>query len=140
MKKAFSLMELMIVIIILGLLASLVLPSLMGQGEKAKRKLVCVAMGQIKQALNAYKLDNGSYPDQEHGLQALIQNPSPEDNPNYDPSGYFENKILPKDSWKNPFIYVTTEDGFNLISLGADRKEGGTNENKDITYADCIKQ
>ena len=140
MKKAFSLMEQMIVIIILGLLAAMVMPSLIGQGEQAKQKLVCVQMKSIKNALDMFKLDNGTYPDQEMGLEALIKNPNPENYPNYSASGYFENPILPKDPWKSPFIYVQTEDGINLISLGADRKEGGSKENKDITYADCIKQ
>jgi general secretion pathway protein G len=140
MKKAFSLMELMIVIIILGLLAALVMPSLIGKSEEAKQDLVCIQMKSIKNALDMFRLDNGGYPDQERGLDALIKNPNPEDYPNYSSSGYFENAILPKDPWKSPFIYIQTEDGINLISLGADRKEGGTKENKDISYADCIKQ
>ncbi len=140
MKKAFSLMELMIVIIILGLLAALVMPNLIGKSEQAKQNLVCVQMKSIKNALDMFKLDNGSYPEQEMGLDALVKNPNAENFPNYAPSGYFENGILPKDPWKSPFIYVQTEDGINLISLGADRKEGGSKENKDITYADCIKQ
>lgn len=140
MKKAFSLMELMIVIIILGLLAALVMPNLIGKSEEAKQKLVCVQMKSVKNALDMFKLDNGSYPDQEHGLKALTQNPDSERYPGYAPSGYFENGILPKDPWKSPFIYTLTDEGPNLISLGADRKESGTKENKDITYAECIKQ
>lgn len=140
MKKAFSLMELMIVIIILGLLAALVMPSLIGKSEEAKQDLVCIQMKSIKNALDMFRLDNGRYPDQEHGLEALVKNPSPEDYPNYSPSAYFENAIVPKDPWKTPYIYIQTEDGINLISLGANRKEGGTKENKDITYANCIKQ
>ena len=104
---------------------------------EAKQNLVCVQMKSIKNALDMFKLDNGSYPDQEMGLDALIKNPNPENFPNYATSGYFENGILPKDPWKSPYIYVQTEEGINMISLGADRKEGGTKENKDITYADC---
>ncbi|MEA3523358.1 MAG: type II secretion system major pseudopilin GspG [Campylobacterota bacterium] len=140
MKKAFSLMELMIVIIILGLLAALVMPSLIGKSEEAKQDLVCIQMKSIKNALDMFRLDNGRYPDQEHGLDALSKNPSPEDYPGYSPSAYFENGIVPKDPWKTPYIYIQTEDGIDLISLGANRKEGGTKENKDITYANCIKQ
>ncbi len=140
MKKAFSLMELMIVIIILGLLAALVMPSLIGKSEEAKRDLVCIQMKSIKNALDMFRLDNGAYPEQEQGLQALVKNPNAEDYPNYSPSGYFENGLLPKDPWKKPYIYIRTEDGIDLISLGADRKEGGAKENKDITYANCIKQ
>ncbi len=133
-------MELMIVIIILGLLAALVMPSLIGKSEEAKQDLVCIQMKSIKNALDMFRLDNGGYPEQEHGLNALAKNPSSEDYPNYSPSGYFENGIIPKDPWKTSYIYILTEDGIDLISLGANRKEGGTKENKDITYANCIKQ
>jgi general secretion pathway protein G len=87
-----------------------------------------------------FKLDNGSYPDQEHGIKALSKNPDPERYPNYAQSGYFEDGIVPKDPWKSSYIYTQSDDGINLISLGADRKEGGTKENEDITYAECIKQ
>ena len=140
MKKAFSLMELMIVIIILGLLAALVMPNLIGKSEQAKQNLVCIQMKSIKNALDMFKLDNGSYPEQEQGLNALVKNPNPEMYTSYAPDGYFENAIVPKDPWKTPYIYVRTENGINLISLGANKKEGGTKENKDVTYADCIKQ
>jgi general secretion pathway protein G len=140
MRQAFTLMELMIVIIILGLLASLVMPNLIGKSEQAKQKLVCVQMRGIKNSLDMFKLDNGTYPDAEEGLQALVKNPDSEKYPNYASGGYFEDGNLPKDPWKNRYIYVPGEDGINLISLGADRKEGGTDENKDITYAECVKQ
>jgi general secretion pathway protein G len=140
MRGAFTLMELMIVIIILGILAALVMPNLMGKSEEAKQKLVCVQMVQIKHSLDMFKLDNGNYPDAEEGLEALVKNPDAEKYPNYASSGYFQDGVMPKDPWKNRYIYVPAENGVNLISLGADRKEGGTGENKDITYAECIKQ
>jgi len=139
MRGAFTLMELMIVIIILGLLASLVMPNLIGKGEQAKQKIVCIQMNQIKHSLDMFKLENGMYPDAEEGLQALAKNPDPEKYPNYSPGGYFEEGKMPKDPWKNSYIYVPGDDGINLISLGADRKEGGTDENKDITYVECNK-
>jgi general secretion pathway protein G len=139
-RNGFSLMELMIVIIILGLLAALVMPKLIGKSEEAKQDLVCIQMKSIKNALDYFKLDNGSYPDVEEGLDALAKNPSSEKYPNYSSGGYFEEGIIPKDPWKSPYIFIPGEDGINLISLGADRKEGGKNENKDITYAECIKQ
>ena len=140
-RRGFSLMELMIVIVILGLLAGLVMPKLLGRADKAKQDLVCVAMGSIKQALNTFKLDNGSYPTQEQGLKALLQNPDEEAYPNYADGGYFENGVLPKDPWKHHYIYIYDEEnGLNLISLGADGKEGGSKENKDITYDMCKKK
>ena len=140
MRGAFTLMELMIVIIILGLLATLVMPNLIGKSEQAKQKLVCVQMKGIKNSLDMFKLDNGTYPDAEEGLEALAKNPDPEKYPNYASGGYFEDGNLPKDPWKNRYIYVPADNGINLISLGADRKEGGSDENKDITYAECVKQ
>ncbi len=136
-RGAFSLMELMIVIIILGLLASLVLPNLMGKGEEAKRKLVCVQMKGVAETLKMFKLDNGVYPTTEEGLQALITNPSEEDYPSYAPSAYLEGKSIPKDSWKKEFIYINKGNDFDLISLGADRKEGGEGDASDIRFSEC---
>ncbi len=122
MKKAFSLMELMVVIIILGLLAAFVLPNLTGKSEEAKDKIVCVQMKSISQALKLYKLDNSTYPTTEEGLNILIE------------KKYFEDGKLPKDSWSNPFIYVQSDDSFDLISMGADKKE---NTEDDIYYSKC---
>ena len=136
-RNAFSLMELMIVIIILGLLASLVLPNLMGKGEEAKRKLVCVQMKGVGETLKMFKLDNGVYPSTEEGLQSLLTNPSEEDYPSYAPSAYLEGKNIPKDSWKKEFIYINNDGEYDLISLGADRKEGGKDGAKDIRFSEC---
>ena len=136
-RNAFSLMELMIVIIILGLLASLVLPNLMGKGEEAKRKLVCVQMKGVGETLKMFKLDNGVYPSTEEGLEALLKNPSEEDYPSYAPSAYLEGKNIPKDSWKKEFIYINNDGDYDLISLGADRKEGGKDGAKDIRFSEC---
>jgi len=136
-RNAFSLMELMIVIIILGLLASLVLPNLMGKGEEAKRKLVCVQMKGVSETLKMFKLDNGVFPTTEEGLQALITNPSEEDYPSYAESAYLDGKNVPKDSWKKEFIYINSGDTFDLISLGADRKEGGEDGARDIRFSEC---
>lgn len=136
-RNAFSLMELMIVIIILGLLASLVLPNLMGKGEEAKRKLVCVQMKGVGETLKMFKLDNGIYPSTEEGLQALLTNPSEEDYPSYAPNAYLEGKNLPKDSWKKEFIYINKGSEYDLISLGSDRKEGGEDDASDIRFSEC---
>ena len=140
MKKAFSLMELMIVIIILGLLAALVMPNLIGKGEEAKQKLVCVQMKGISQALKMFKLDNGNYPETEEGLKALINNPDTEKYTSYSKNGYFEDGNLPKDPWNNKYIYINNGERFELISLGADRKEGGKGENRDIRLSECQKR
>lgn len=122
MRKAFSLMELMVVIVILGLLAAFVLPSLTQKGEDAKKSLVCVQMKSVSQALKMYKIDKSTYPSTEEGLKILLQ------------QNYFENNKLPKDSWGNSFLYILEENGFDLISLGADKKESTSD---DIYFSKC---
>ncbi len=139
MKKGFSLLELMIVIIILGLLAALVMPNLIGKGEQAKRKLVCVQMRSIMQTLDMFKADQGSYPSTEEGLKILSKNSNSQKYKNYPTSGYFEEGKIPKDSWGHKFIYIFSGTRPDLISLGADGKEGGKNEAKDIRYSQCQK-
>ncbi|MDD2699148.1 MAG: type II secretion system major pseudopilin GspG [Arcobacteraceae bacterium] len=124
-KKAFTLMELMVVIIILGLLASFVLPSLTGKSDEAKVKITCIEMKNIAQAIKMYKIDNSSYPSTSEGLNILIE------------KKYFEDGKLPKDSWGNPFIYTDGENGFELISFGGDKSEGGSD---DIYYSKCQEQ
>ena len=121
-RKAFSLMELMVVIIILGLLASFVLPSLTGKSEDAKKKITCVQMKSISQALKMFKIDNSAYPTTEEGLQILVD------------KKYFEDNKLPKDSWGVNYIYTSEEDSFDIISFGANKKEGGQD---DIYYSKC---
>lgn len=137
-KNGFTLIELMIVIVILGLLAAMVMPSLTGKGEEAKRNLVCVQMKSIYNgALDMFKMNNSFYPTTEEGLEALVKNPDEEKYPNYSKSGYFKDNKIPKDSWGNPFVYINEEGSVELISLGADRKEGGTKEAKDIKMSEC---
>jgi general secretion pathway protein G len=140
MRKAFSLIELMIVIVILGLLAAMVLPSLTGKGEEAKKNLVCVQMKSIYNgSLDMFKIDNGVYPSTEEGLEALGKNPDEEKYPNYSASGYFKDGVLPKDSWGNTFIYLNEDGKIEIISLGADRAEGGKDEAADIKMSECKK-
>ncbi len=124
-KKAFTLMELMVVIIILGLLASFVLPSLTGKSEEAKAKITCVQMKSISQALKMFKIDNSMYPTTEEGLKILVD------------KKYFEDNKLPTDSWGNNYIYTSNEDGFDIISFGANKKEGGKD---DIYSSKCNKK
>lgn len=117
-------MELMVVIIILGLLAAFVLPNLTGKSDEAKDKLVCIQMKSIAQTLKMFKLDNSSYPKTDEGLKLLVE------------KKYFEDGKLPKDAWGNDFIYIATEDTFDLISFGSDKKE---NTKDDIYLSKCTK-
>lgn len=137
MRKAFSLMELMIVIIILGLLAAMVMPNLVGKGEQAKQKLVCIQMKTISDALKTFKIELGSYPTMDEGIDALIKNPDNEKYKSYPSGGYLDGKHAPKDPWGYGYVYVVNDDGFDLVSLGADGKEGGSAENQDITFTKC---
>ena len=126
-RRGFSLIELMIVIVILGLLAAMVMPALTGKGEEAKRDLVCVQMKKIYDgALDMYKIKNSVYPSTEEGLKALTEG-----------GNYFKDDKMPKDSWGNEFIYINDEDKVELISLGADKKEGGKDAAKDIKMSEC---
>ncbi len=138
MRKGFTLIELMIVIVILGLLAAMVMPSLTGKGEEAKRSLVCVQMKSIYNgALDMFKISNSVYPSTEEGLEALASNPDEDRYPNYSTSGYFKDNKMPKDSWGSQFIYINDDGIVELISLGADRKEGGKDEATDIKMSEC---
>jgi len=125
-RKAFSLIELMIVIVILGLLAAMVMPSLTNKGEEAKVNLVCVQMKSIYNgSLDMYKVDNSIYPSTEEGLELLAE------------KNYFKDKKLPKDSWGNNFIYINNGGKVEIISLGADKKEGGEDSATDIKMSEC---
>lgn len=140
MRSAFTLMELMIVIVILGLLSALVLPNIMGKAEDAKQRLVCIQMKNVQEALKSFKFDNGLYPDTEEGLQALIKNPDEKKYKSFATSGYLDGENLPIDPWKNHYIYLNEDGVINIISLGADGKENGKDNNKDITLVDCNKK
>lgn len=122
MKRSFSLIELMVVIIILGMLAAFVLPNLTGKSEDAKKKISCVQMKSIGQALKMYKIDNSNYPTTEEKLDILAT------------KKYFEDNRIPKDPWNNDYIYTSDDEMFELVSLGGDSKEGGSD---DIYYSKC---
>jgi general secretion pathway protein G len=138
MRKGFSLIELMIVIVILGLLAAMVVPNLTGKGAEAKRKLTCLQMKSLYNgALDMFKVDNGMYPTTEEGLQALVKNPDPQKYTNYAQSGYLKDGKLPKDSWGHDFIYINDDGHVEIVSLVADGKEGCSGEAADIKMSEC---
>jgi len=131
----FTLIEVMVVVIILGLLATIIVPRFMKEPEKAKRTKTALQIRSIESALKMYKLDNGVYPDTEQGLEALIEKPSTGTIPrNWREYGYLESSKVPKDPWATPFIYVMPgEHGdFDLSSYGRDKEKGGEGDNEDI--------
>lgn len=132
-QRGFTLIEIMVVVVILGILAALVVPQVMNRPDQAK---VTVAKGDIKAiaaALDMYKLDNFSYPSTQQGLEALVSRPSGSPQPrNWNADGYL--KRLPKDPWGNDYQYLSpgTQGPYDLYSLGADGKQGGSDLNADI--------
>nr|MBF0681928.1 type II secretion system major pseudopilin GspG [Pseudomonas sp.] len=132
-QGGFTLIEIMVVVVILGILAALVVPQVMNRPDQAK---VTVAKGDIKAisaALDMYKLDNFSYPSTQQGLNALVEKPGGNPQPrNWNRDGYL--KRVPKDPWGNDYQYLSpgTQGQFDLYSLGADGKQGGSDLNADI--------
>lgn len=136
-RGAFTLIELMVVIVILGLLAALVAPNIIGKADEAKVKLTCVQMKSLNESLTLFKADNGSFPSSEEGLAALIKNPDEQKYKNYSKNGYLSQKELPIDPWKNKYIYLNDGSNVDIVSLGSDGKEGGEAEAKDIKLSEC---
>ena len=133
--QGFTLIELMVVIVILGILAGLIIPRIMGRPEEAKQLKAKMQIESIETALKLYKLDNGIYPDTEQGLQALVEKPDTGTSPKkWRTGGYLEKGKVPKDPWGNDFIYLSpgAHGDYDLISYGADGVQGGEDKNKDI--------
>jgi general secretion pathway protein G len=134
-SRGFTLIELMVVLVILGVLAGLIVPRMMGRTEEAKQVKTKLQIDGIEAALKLYKLDNGVYPTTEQGLQALIEAPKTGTPPKaWREGGYLEKKKVPVDGWGNPFVYIQpgTHGEFDLSSNGADGEPGGDGKNKDI--------
>ena len=134
-NQGFTLIELMVVIIILGILAMWVAPKIMGRPGEAKQVKARLDIQNLETALKLYKLDNGSYPSTEQGLQALVEMPETGTIPKkWKKGGYLEKGRVPKDPWSNDFVYLSPglKGDFDIISYGADGVPGGEDENKDI--------
>jgi general secretion pathway protein G len=121
-NKGFTLIELMVVVIILGILAGLVIPKIVGKPEEARRVKAKIQIQNFKKALRLFYLDNGFYPSTEQGLKALVQKPETEPIPKNWKGPYLDS--VPKDAWGNDFIYVSDGKHFTLISPGPDGEEG----------------
>ena len=134
--SGFTLIELMVVVIILGILALYIGPKIMGEPEKAKRVKAKMDIATLETALKMYKLDNGVYPSTDQGLQSLVTVPDSGVIPkNWRKGGYLEKNKVPKDPWGNEFVYISpgVHGDFDLISYGLDGVPGGEREDdKDI--------
>lgn len=131
----FTLIEILVVVVILGILGAIVVPNLMSRPDSARIQAAQTDIRMIASSLDVYRLDNFQYPSSEQGLEALVDRPSgyPEP-PNWNPEGYI--KKLPTDPWGSAYVYERRETSFMLFSLGADGQEGGEGMNADIRYAD----
>lgn len=130
-NRGFTLIELIVVVVIIGLLAGLVLPQFIRQEEKAKLKATRAQIELFATALDTFRLDVGRYPTTEEGLQALRQKPGGVER--WD--GPYLKKDLPLDPWSKPYVYKSPGDHgpYDIISFGADGVPGGDGDNRDIT-------
>lgn len=136
-KKAFTLVELMAVLLIIALLAGVAAKSFMGTTEKAKVTTTKATLKSLHGAVNMFKLDTGRYPTEDMGLLELVEQPT--DVTGWAQGGYLETTSVPQDAWKNEFIYqLNPESGkpFVIISYGADGKEGGEGNDYDLYSTD----
>jgi general secretion pathway protein G len=136
-ESGFTLIEIMVVMVILGLLVAVVAPNILGRGEEARIGVAKTQLRNISSALDLYKLDNFNYPSTEQGLEALVSKPSgsPEAK-NWNKGGYLPS--VPKDPWGVEYQYVSpgSEGPYDLYSFGPDQREGGDEEGADISVHD----
>ena len=137
-RTGFTMVELMAVLIIIGLLATLVVTKVASKIDQARVITTKANLKIFHSAVNQFKMDTGRFPTEEEGLMALIEQPG--DVVSYEPGGYLETTEIPKDGWKNDFIYERfPESGkaFVIKSLGADGEEGGEDYDADLLSTDA---
>jgi general secretion pathway protein G len=135
-QEGLTLIEIVVVIIVLGLLAGLVGPQIIGRVSEAKTSTAQTQIELFSVALDNYRLDNGRYPTTEQGLQALRQKPVSEPVP-YNWRGPYLQKEIPLDPWGQPYVYRSPGDvnstTYDLLTLGRDGQPGGEDEDADVT-------
>ena len=132
-ERGFTLIEIMVVIVILGVLAALVVPSVLSRTDDARIVAARSDLGAIRQALKLYRLDNQRYPSTEQGLDALAAKPTaPPVPPNWKPGGYLEK--VPVDPWGRPYQYLNPglKSDVDVFTYGADGEAGGSGADADI--------
>ena len=130
--RGMTLIEILVVLVLIGIVMGVVAGNFIGRGEEAKRKAAKIEIEQIGQTLDLYKLETGRYPTTQEGLQALIAAPAGVNNWN---GPYWKKSTLPKDPWGNEYKYTSPgqHGPYDIVSYGADSKEGGDGANRDIT-------
>ena len=133
--SGFTLIEVLIVVVILGILGAVVVPNILSRPDTARVQAAQTDLRALSQTLEIYRLDNFQYPSSEQGLESLVDRPSGFPEPkNWNPEGYL--KKLPTDPWGSPYLYEKTGSSYSLISLGADGQEGGEGFDADIRLND----
>ena len=129
-QRGFSLIEIMVVVVIMGILAALVVPNLLERPDQARVVAARQDISSLMQALKLYRLDNGRYPASEQGLRALVERPANITLPNW--RSYLDR--LPSDPWGKPYQYLSpgVHGDIDVFSLGADGEPGGEGSNADI--------
>jgi general secretion pathway protein G len=124
--KGFTILEIMAVVIIIGILASMVAMNVFSKVDDAKKKATKASLRVLDDAITQFKLDTGRFPTEEEGVKALVERPS--DVTNYPEGGYLKTRTVPKDAWGSEFVYhLNPESGapFEVMSYGADKEAGG---------------
>ena len=135
LPRGFTLIEIMVVVVIIGLLATLIVPNVIGQGDAARVTAAQIDIRAIGNALDLYRLNNSHYPSTEQGLEALVNKPAGFPEPrSWGPEPYL--KKLPTDPWGTEFVCINNGFNYELYSFGADGQEGGENLMADIFYRD----
>lgn len=133
-QQGFTLIELMVVLVILGVLFGLVVPNVTGRGDEARVTGAKTDIKTIENALETYRLHNSHYPSTDQGLEALVTKPSGSPEPKNWRGPYLKQK--PTDPWGNPYAYINEGSSYEVISYGADGQAGGSDTNQDISSAD----
>ena len=133
--SGFTLIEILIVVVILGILGAVVVPNILSRPDTARVQAAQTDLRALSQTLEIYRLDNFQYPSSEQGLESLVDRPTGFPEPkNWNPEGYL--KKLPTDPWGSPYLYEKNGSSYSLISLGADGQEGGEGFDADIRLND----
>ena len=133
-EHGFTLVELMVVIVIIGLLAAIVAINVFPSGDKARAVRAKADIATIQSALDIYKLQNGSYPTTQQGLQALVSAPTGSNPATYQAGGYLKGHAVPQDPWNHPYLYASPgqHGEADVWTLGRDAKDGGEGADADI--------
>ncbi len=137
-RTGFTMVELMAVLIIISLLATVVTINVVSKIDQARVTSTMANLKILQNAVNQFKMDTGRFPTEEEGLNCLVEQPT--DVTNWEPGGYLQTTEIPKDAWGNDFIYeLYPESGkpFVIKSLGADGEEGGEGYDKDLLSTDA---